>query len=456
MQWLKQIAVALLAACFASCSLLVDPENAGLRCVAQSGAADPCGEVESGLVCRSGKCERCVPGMVQENCNLIDDDCDGRIDEGNDQDMDGFTWCGGGNRELADCVDTDPTIRPVGDTLDGVVGHRDVCGDGIDNDCSGVPDDAPDCDGTTDCEDADTPCATPGTCVTCPSPQECQACAVGRNCGARRSICIAPLKPGSSCSTDSDCESGICVEGAAFGLTSSVAKICSRACCADSDCGDNNICLVRGNGTRLCVPPGLVGREGARQETACTDDMECSSGACDPDPVSGANLCRRLCTNDFDCVGSPHGSACMFQPSLAFFAPVGFACGPPIEGATAQTGEFCIPNNNRCASGLCIPSLIYVSACNESCRTDCTGERTTCAYESIANFFPGETPRMPLCVLTEGTNALGQSCQESAECAEGRCIEGLCRNACCNDTDCGELRCRPMMTPDGYGMYCAP
>jgi len=451
MRGIRIALITLLAALFMSCSLLVDPENADVRCVAQSGATDPCGAVEAGSVCRGGKCQRCEPGVIQEDCNLVDDDCDGKIDEGNDQDGDGFTWCGGGVRALADCVDTDATIRPAGDSLDGAPGHRDICGDGIDNDCSGVPDDAPDCDLTTECEDADTPCATSGTCVTCPAPQECQPCDADR-CGVRRSICVAPLKPGSACTTDADCEDGVCVTGAALGLTGDVGKVCSRACCGDTDCGIDNVCVVRGNGTRLCAPPGLVGRATKREGDTCGDDDECASGVCDPTTDGGEATCRRACTTDLDCVGAPHGGACIFAPRSILTRPGAFVCGEAVaDGLTF--GQVCVPNASRCASGLCVPSPIYLGACNQSCRTTCPVEGSVCAYEATSPLLP--QVRSPLCVLTEGTAILGDSCQDSSDCGEGRCVEGRCSQACCNDDDCVASRCRPILRTVGYGMYCA-
>lgn len=64
------------------------------------------------------------PG-VTEICNGVDEDCDNSVDEGFDQDSDGFTSCGG------DCVDTQAAIRP---------GGAQIC-DGLNNDClaSGWP-----------------------------------------------------------------------------------------------------------------------------------------------------------------------------------------------------------------------------------------------------------------------------------------------------------------------------
>ncbi len=79
---------------------------------------------------------------AEEICNLIDDDCDQQIDEGLDQDGDGFTSCAG------DCNPVNPAIYP---------GAPEVC-DGVDNSCDGVIDEGfPDSDGDllADCVDGD-------------------------------------------------------------------------------------------------------------------------------------------------------------------------------------------------------------------------------------------------------------------------------------------------------------
>ena len=446
--------IATIAFGVSSCSVLVDPENSDVKCLARSGSADPCGEIEAGLVCRAGRCERCEPGTVREDCNGIDDDCDGKIDEGHDQDRDGFTWCGGGDRALADCVDTDPTIRPRGDTLDGVIGHRDTCGDGIDNDCSGVPDDDPTCDGTANCEDTDTPCLAPGTCMSCPGGQQCEPCPAGTNCGSRRSICVTPLNPGLNCTSDTDCNGGLCVDNAALGVMSSVGKACTRACCSDLDCDAEDLCLVRGNGTRLCTPPGLVGRVTTKQGQPCSSNDECASGSCDPPSEGGETVCRRPCTSDADCADALHGSACVFVARASLSNPGSFACGEPMtDGAGA--GEYCVPSPNRCASHLCLTSPIYIGQCTASCRSDCGDDSLTCTY-TATNPLLAEITRAPICVRTGGTAALGASCQDSDDCAEGGCANGTCARVCCNDSDCGEQRCRPIRSGSSYGMYCAP
>lgn len=71
-----------------------------------------------------GDCE------VPEECNGVDDDGDGEIDEGFDADGDGFTECGD-EATPGDCDDADAAVHP---------GAEEVDADLLDNDCDGLVD----------------------------------------------------------------------------------------------------------------------------------------------------------------------------------------------------------------------------------------------------------------------------------------------------------------------------
>ena len=114
----------------------------------------PCTQVGTVRLCGStvGSCRRgrqtCEQGVWSlclgaqtagaEICDGVDNNCDGRVDEGFDKDGDGYTSCGtvaGGGIDpaRADCNDDNPLIHP---------NATEHC-DGVDNDCNGLVDDAP-------------------------------------------------------------------------------------------------------------------------------------------------------------------------------------------------------------------------------------------------------------------------------------------------------------------------
>ena len=86
------------------------------------------------LACEAGEavCDATPGDPVDELCNGIDDDCDGSADEDFDADGDGAPACPnpcvGELCPRADCDDDDPAVHPAA---------RDLCEDGIDQNCDG-------------------------------------------------------------------------------------------------------------------------------------------------------------------------------------------------------------------------------------------------------------------------------------------------------------------------------
>jgi|GEM_PF-849953 len=95
-----------------------------------------------------------------EVCNAIDDDCDGIVDEGFDMDADGV-WaedagCAATYGGPGDCDDSTALVHPEYDDGQGtVIPAADALCDGLDNDCDGVISEDMDVDGYLDADNLD-------------------------------------------------------------------------------------------------------------------------------------------------------------------------------------------------------------------------------------------------------------------------------------------------------------
>ncbi len=356
-------------------------------------------------VCNNGKveCQGALP--APEQCNGLDDDCDGVADNGfPDNDQDG----------IADCVDDDDDNDGVGDQFDCEPLNplvpsclNKVCGD---DGCGGACGDClagfgcqngqcvclPKCDGKQCGPDG---CGTGGTCGDCLAGYGCQ----GGQC-----ICI-PQCDGKSCGSDScggscgECLPGYaCQSGQCVCVPQCTGKVCGNDGCGGT-CGD---CLPGygcQSGQCICIPQCSnkeCGSDGCGGSCGtCSQGFVCQSGQCACSP----NCAGKDCGND-GCGGSCgscsagyvcQGGLCVCAPNCA-----GKTCGGDGCGGTCGT---CGPGS-VCQNGQCI------------CAPDCTGK--DCGSDG--------------CGGTCGTCAPGFQCQ-SGKCV---CIPNCAGKVCGND-GCG-------------------
>jgi hypothetical protein len=237
-----------------------------------SGAADDDGD---GYTIAAGDCDDGVvevnPGAT-ELCNGVDDDCDFEVDEGYpDSDGDGFDTCGFGNPAQADCDDREPMSHP---------GRSEEC-DGIDNDCDGETDEGLSprpCE--TACGSGEDRCE--GGRWVCSAPQSCECTPAGAveeescgNCGVHTRVCDSDLRWSAwgPCTGE-----GLCAVGAVNTEDCGNCGERSRSCTAT--CGWSAWGACTGEGP--CAPPSTqpcTTTCGSTGSQSCTPST-CTWGSC--------------------------------------------------------------------------------------------------------------------------------------------------------------------------------
>ena len=322
----------------------------------------------------------CEPQTVaqEELCNGLDDDCDGVFDESpTDVGLLCFTTrpgsCSRGYSECVDgelvCPETDTPSAEVCDLIDndcdGIIdeGTRNQCGmcgtdevetcDGIDQDCDGTPDEGASCPGNQSCQ-AGT-CADPcisnecfgnavcveGFCVpacaavTCPSDQICEngACkdpCEGVTCGAAEQCYLGECR-GTSCQ-EIPCPEGQrcgefgCEEDPCATVDCAAGQFCRSGQCIDScgviSCPGDHYCE-----DGQCVPDLCVG-------VSCIAGQECINGSCTEDLCAGIT-----CEEGYDCI---QGS-CEFSACAHIECPLGEACVINAHGVAQCIGAWTTP-----------------------------------------------------------------------------------------------------------------
>jgi hypothetical protein len=384
------------ALALSACSVLIDPDSLVIKCQVARGqeSNDPC--LSAGMHCIDGECRPCRTstdaGEPTEICNGIDDDCDGVIDNGADQDHDGFTWCGGGRPELADCSPNDSSIHPAGETGPDnatVPAPPELC-DGKDNDCDSKVDEASEC-------------SAMHSCVT-------DGCPMGQRCDASSGVCIVPRPVGSGCTADSECAGGFCLKKGNYGLGVTLTDDrCASACCTDSDCANGSVCVVGDSGVRVCLPSNVAGRAAKAVNDRCSADDECASGTC------AFGRCAQRCSSDDGCKSG--GSVCALS-SGSLSEARRWLCGDPA--GREQSGASCAMFDlGACRSGYCTERNACAKACGRD--ADC-GADETCNSAPLRALIVGPTSMISYCEPRISSEAEPLCCT-NVDCAKGQLCE---------------------------------
>ncbi len=268
-------------------------------------------------------CNATVPGMssfaacmneivpTAEVCNGRDDDCNGTVDDGFDQDGDGFLSCAACNNAMnCDCNDTDATIKP---------GAVELC-DTIDQNCNARLDDVP----ARRCFAG--PNVTPDTYAgTCPGPmcqpkgacvagmQACSTLGAWATCAGATLPANDPAQGELVCDgLDEDCDGTI--DDGSFDVDMDGVRSCA------GDCVD----------TDPAVRPGLPeicdGKDNDCDGTVDGVSTACYSG---PTETRGRGICR---DGSQQCLNGVGTGACLGEVKPSPLADGGFPAFVPDGG----------------------------------------------------------------------------------------------------------------------------
>ena len=279
------------------CDDAVDEGDPGSGAACETGWAAPCGAGVSR--CEDGRV-RCVgiDNGAGERCDRVDEDCDGRVDEGA---RNGCGHCGADRSDGCEGRDDD---------CDGWVDEDAACVGGlcVHGGCRPVCNDDGDCEDGFECRDQ--ACARGCVGVECPARSVC-----------RGGLCFNPCD-GVRCEALQRCVAGVCTPNPCRAGACPQGWVCRETQCVQDPCRDVR-CVVREGVHRMCRDGHCVA---SCADVRCGPEERCADGRCVFDECP-EGACLASCEG-VECMGSAVcvDGRCVDDPCATARCPPGERC----------------------------------------------------------------------------------------------------------------------------------
>ncbi len=395
-----------------------------------NGLDDDCdGKVDEG-------CTACVP--TGEICNNKDDDCDGIVDE------DITRQCGTGA-----CLGTETCVNGVFVGCTAQMPTTEIC-NGLDDDCDGIADGF-----TLACSNMVTPGGpasdNPGDPSNNPIPQNIchpgsKTCPVAPPGNGTFSACVGEQTPEPEICNglDDDCDNQIdedfvpqpCSTNCGVGMTQCIGgTITCNAQPATGDATCNNVdddCDGQVDEDWMCNDPNSIPNSpcACGAGVVCNGVAKCINGTvqCVGDPIN-VETCN--CKDD-DCDGTiDEGTTC----------PGGATCTDCQCAFPCSSGEFPCPEGKKCnAQNFCVNDPCFGQSCpaqqvcidnmnNPLCVSDCDPRVITCPTTQVCTPSDGQCHPND-CTTFPNLCAPNQNCVVNAN-GMGQCLTNYCQGVTC-------------------------